>query len=274
MAGYGMLIDTTRCIGCKACTVACKQWNGNSTTLEQDKDHHGSYQNPERLYSKAWTIIEYREIGEGKDFSWNFNKKACMHCLHPACASVCPVGALHKTSAGPVRYDDWKCIGCRYCMMACPFEVPSFDWDKGLLEQPLIRKCILCYDRLYEPACAKACFSGAILYGERDKLIGEGEERIAKNPEKYLDHIYGKEEGGGTSILYLSSVPFEKIGLPDLASVHPTALTEKVMAGTLPFAAIWGTVLYGIYWLIKFRKDRMDKLENKEAGSSEGGKKA
>jgi formate dehydrogenase iron-sulfur subunit len=141
MAAYGMLIDETRCTGCRACQVACKQWNdlpGEQTT------NHGSYQNPSNLSAKTWSLIEFHEIEEGNAVGFYFIKRACMHCQHPACVSVCPVGALTKTANGPVVYDDTKCIGCRYCMAACPFGVPTFQWDTGLLGQPVVRKCTFC----------------------------------------------------------------------------------------------------------------------------------
>jgi formate dehydrogenase iron-sulfur subunit len=254
MSKYGMLIDTTLCIGCRGCSIACKQWNDLPAVATRQR---GTYQNPPALSASTWTNMEYREIERGDQVAWVFLKRACMHCEHPACASACPVGALRKTTEGPVIYDDRKCIGCRYCMIACPFGIPTFQWDKGLLAQPLIRKCHFCFDRLSQgmpPACAKTCPSGAIRFGERAQLIAEAEARIASNPAKYVNHVYGKEEVGGTAILYLAAVPFEQLGLPKLSSEPVPALSETVMSGTIPFALTWAAVLAGIYAVVRFRE--------------------
>ncbi len=254
MAKYGMLIDETRCTGCRGCQVACKQWND----LPGEETHNtGSYTNPPHLSAQTWNLIEYKEIDRGGQVGFFFLKRACMHCEHPACVSVCPVGALRKTPEGPVVYDDHKCIGCRYCMAACPFGIPKFDWQKGLLEGALIRKCTFCADRLSNgliPACAKTCPSKAITFGERDQLIVEAENRIRKNPDKYVNHVYGKEEAGGTSILYLSAVPFEQLGLPKLGPAPVTTLSEQVMEYTLPFAGVWLATLAGLAAVFKFRE--------------------
>jgi len=249
-----MLIDETRCTGCRACQVACKQWNdlpGETTR------NTGSYQNPPALSAKTWNLIEFREIETGDKVDWYFFKHACMHCEHPACVSVCPVGALQKTASGPVIYDDRKCIGCRYCMAACPFGIPTFDWDKGLLDHPVIRKCNFCVDRIsngLEPACAKTCPSKVIQFGERDALLAEAEARIAKNPSRYVNYVYGKTEAGGTSILYLSAVPFDQLGLPVLGPEPVTKRSETVMGYTLPFAAAWTAVLAGVWGLVRLRE--------------------
>ena len=140
-----------------------------------------------------------------------------MHCEHPACATACPLKALHKTEEGPVLYRADRCFGCRYCMLACPFEIPTFEWDQGMFAGPWIRKCTMCADRLSvgrEPACVQTCPTGALKYGQRDELLAYAHERIQKYPDKYLQHVYGEKEVGGTSVLYISHVPFEQLGLP------------------------------------------------------------
>jgi formate dehydrogenase iron-sulfur subunit len=254
MGKYAMLIDETRCTGCRGCQVACKQWND----LPGEKTRNtGSYTNPPALSAKTWSLIEFREIATSTRVGFYFLKRACMHCEHPACVSACPVGALRKTADGPVVYDDTKCIGCRYCMIACPFGVPAFDWEKGLLDAPVIRKCNFCIDRVSNgmlPACAKTCPSKVITFGERDKLIQEGEARIRQFPDRYVNHLYGKEEAGGTSILYLSSVPFEQLGLPRLGKSPVVLLSEQVMDYTLPFAGAWVATLAGLALIFKFRE--------------------
>lgn len=250
---YGMLIDETKCTGCRGCQVACKQWNDLPGEVTRNR---GSYTNPPALSAKTWNLIQYTEIETGGKAGFYFLKQACMHCEKPACASVCPVGALYKTPEGPVVYDDTKCIGCRYCMTACPFDIPSFEWSKGLLDQALIRKCNMCVDRVSNgliPACAKTCPSKAITFGERDKLIAQAEAQIQKYPDRYVNRVYGKNEVGGTSILYLSAIPFEQLGLPKLGTTPITTLSEQVMEYTLPFAAAWGATLTGLALLFRLR---------------------
>ena len=253
MVKYGMLIDATICMGCRGCSVACKQWNDLPGTKTRNT---GTYQNPPDLSASTWTNIEYREIETGDQVAWVFLKRACMHCEHPACVSACPVQALHKLDNGPVVYDAGKCIGCRYCMVACPFGIPKIDFNKLL---PEITKCTFCADRLdsgLPPACAKTCPAGAIRFGERDKLIAEAEARIAKNPAKYVNHVYGKAEAGGTSILFLSAVPFDQLGLPTLGPDPVPALSEQVaIFGTPTALATVAAVLGGVYWFTKRRME-------------------
>ena len=188
---YAMLFDASKCTACRGCQVACKQWNDLPGEVTKNT---GSYQNPPRLSADTWLVMEFHEVENGDGLKWGFRRTACMHCLEPACVSACPVGALHKTDEGPVHYDDDRCIGCRYCMLACPFDVPTFTWDKGLMEGAVIRKCNFCVDRLgsgLEPACAKTCPPGALVFGERDELIAEAHARIDAEPAKYVPHVYG-----------------------------------------------------------------------------------
>jgi ferredoxin len=133
----------------------------------------------------------------------------CMHCQDPACASACLVGALKKTALGPVTYDASKCIGCRYCLVACPFSVPRYEWTKLV---PFVKKCDMCGARQAQgqaPACVEACPVGASIVGWRDEILEEAERRILGD-SKYVKHIYGSEEAGGTSVFFISDVPFEK----------------------------------------------------------------
>ena len=249
--------DATKCIGCRGCQAACKQWYELPAEITRNR---GSYQNPPRLSAKTCTLIQFRELEGRNGLVWAFTKRQCMHCLEPACVSACPVGALHKTADGPVLYDDRKCIGCRYCMVACPFNVPKFEWNKGLLAEPVIRKCQFCFDRLaegMEPACVKACPTGALKYGDREALLAEAHARIRRYPDHYVNHVYGEHEAGGTSVLYLSSVPFEEVGLPKLPPKPLPSLSEEVMSGTVPFALGWSAVLAGVYWAVKRRNEGM-----------------
>jgi Fe-S-cluster-containing dehydrogenase component len=173
----------------------------------------------------------------------------CMHCLEPDCVSACPVGAWSKRPDGPVVYDDARCIGCRYCMNACPFGVPHFDWDKGVLDGALIHKCTMCTQRLdagQVPACVQTCPTDALAFGEREAMIKEAHARIAAHPDRYVNHVYGETENGGTSYLILSHVPHKQLGLPELGPKPVKEVSEAVMGVTIPFALGWTAVLTGI----------------------------
>lgn len=258
-----LLQDTTRCIGCRACQIACKQWN--QLPAEKTVFFAGpGYQNPKDLSAYTWTLITYNQVEQKGKFDWVFGRLICMHCAEPACASVCPVGALEKTQEGPVIYHAGRCIGCRYCMMACPFQVPKFQWDKAL---PLIQKCTMCADRIaagLEPACAKVCPTGAITFGEREKLIHEAERRIQSAPSEYIHHVYGKDEVGGTCVLHLSSVPFDILGYrTDLPEKPLVSFTDKAMKATPGVIVGLGIVLGAAYGIIK----RRIELQQEEEGN-------
>jgi formate dehydrogenase beta subunit len=241
-----MLYDTTLCIGCRACQTACKDWNGNPPEV----DESGLYDAPMELSADTWTIIQlYREGDE-----YSFSRLGCMHCVEPACASACPVHALEKTADGPVVYDPKRCIGCRYCMVACPFNVPRFEWDKVL---PEVKKCTFCTtegrNRLEQdlgPACADRCPTGALIWGMRGELLEEARQRLEENPDKYVDHIYGEDDIGGTSVMLLSDVDFEKVGYPMLGDAPVPKLSETLANIILPTALIGGAaVLTGLGYL-------------------------
>jgi formate dehydrogenase iron-sulfur subunit len=178
-----------------------------------------------------------------------------MHCLDPACVSACPVGALQKQDSGAVTYDASRCIGCRYCMVACPFGVPKFEWDEAL---PTICKCSMCADRQVQgmiPVCAGACPTGALMFGDRESLISEAMARVEKEPDRYVHHVYGLEEVGGTCWLYLSPVPFETLGFPDLETEPVTELSESVATlGTAGLAAGASALLAAAYLLFHRQK--------------------
>jgi len=242
-----ILYDSTLCIGCKACEAACAERWGlpyNDTIAAE-----------EQISAHKLTAIETH--GD------KYSRRLCMHCLEPACASVCPVGAIQKTKLGPVVYDPEKCMGCRYCLQACAFQVPSYEWASRL---PRMRKCDQCFERQSRgqpTACAAACPTGATKCGDRDALIAEARQRIAEKPGDYYSRIYGLNEVGGTSVFYLSAVPFEQIGLrTNVPQEALPALTWRVLELT-PDIVSTGTVLLGGIWWITNRRAEVAKAEGK-----------
>ena len=265
----GVLVDITRCIGCRSCQVACKSWND----LPADKsEFSNSWDNPEKLSANTWTKVNYYLIEEeGQKLKWRFVKRQCMHCLEPACKSACFTHSFVKTKEGAVIYKPTElnkdyCVGCRYCMIACPFGVPSFQWDKAF---PYVLKCRFCYDRMkedMEPACVSACLTGALKYGDRDELLAEAWERINTLPG-YVKHVYGEKEYGGTSWLYISDVPFDKIGFRTEAFGKPVttrsipSLTWDVLKWTPALFFGWGAVLTIMRAYTKRRAEHIEESE-------------
>lgn len=241
--GKGMLVDLTRCVGCGWCEKACQEWNHLARKADSPEGI-----SPE-LTADTWTAAQYHQFEEDGRPYRVFVKRQCMHCLHPACASACPVGALQRTESGAVVYDASRCIGCRYCMVACPFGIPKFEWDETL---PMICKCTFCADRQAQglaPACSSACPTGTLTFGDRQALIAEAEARILAAPDTYVAHIYGQEEVGGTSWLYLSPVSFEELGFPAVEPESVTGLSEAVATfGTAGIATSVTAVLAGAYY--------------------------
>jgi formate dehydrogenase iron-sulfur subunit len=252
MAVNALLIDTVRCTGCRGCQVACKQWNKRPAEKTEFFGGPG-YQNPADLSKDTWCLVTYNEVQIGDRFEWVFGKKQCMHCNIPGCATACPVGALEKLDSGPVIYHKEKCIGCRYCMLACPFVVPRFEYDSW---NPYITKCTMCYDRLQMgeiPACAKACPTGSVTFGERDALIREAKERIASNPSEYNHHIYGLEEAGGTCVLHISNVPFEELGYITDVPKQPLAERTELAMKSIPAVMVGLAVVLGASYRLRTR---------------------
>jgi len=236
----GLLLDTTRCIGCGACSLACKQRNKlppTSGDLLSDT-----------LSDKSFSVVNR----QGPRFA----RKLCMHCEVPSCASACPVAAFKKTPAGPVVYDENKCMGCRYCMLACPFGVPKYEWSKLL---PRVRKCDLCADRLAKglpTACAAACPTGATKFGSRAELLAEARARIAAEPARYFNHVYGAGEVGGTSVLVISDVSPKELGYKtDLVSEPPAMLTWEALRKIPNVVAMGSVLLGGIFWITNRREE-------------------
>ena len=282
------LIDIANCIGCRACQVACKQWNekdGEQTSLESDL----GFQNPATLSAKTYTLIAFHEMENAASpggVESAFVMQRCLHCLEPGCVSACPTTALHRQPDGPVSYDVDKCIGCRYCQLACPWDVPTSEWNS---HAPKISKCTHCADRIEQPvpiafngqalssdenkrfsgtiatpACVKACPADALLYGTREEMLAVAHKRIAARPDKYVNHVYGEKELGGTSVLYISRVPFEKLGFPTYGEKPFPAFTKTAL-GAVPPAVIGVGALLGASYAF-FRK-RVQKVADEAAAS-------
>jgi formate dehydrogenase iron-sulfur subunit len=235
---YGILFDVSLCIGCKACMEACQQSHGQPLNES------------EVLSANNLTVVKPKIFNDTEIYY----RQLCMHCETPSCASVCPVGAFTKTPEGPVIYADDKCIGCRYCMVACPFDVPKYQWDKSL---PLVKKCDMCYNRITQgqpTACAEACPTEATVFGNREDLIRIARERIQNEPDKYKPYIYGLTEAGGTSVLLISHVDLEEIGfkIKNYQQDFPQ-YTWQVMREIPNVVVFGGVFLYGLWWIINRR---------------------
>ncbi len=244
---YGMLYDSTKCIGCKSCMVACKRVNG----LLPELDENGIYDEPIDLSSKTKTIIKLYKDDEISAFV----KRQCMHCVDPACVSACPVRAMNKDEkTGIVYWRADRCIGCRYCMVACPFEVPKFEWEKPF---PKIVKCDMCRDTYLKEkgttACADVCPTSAITFGYRNELLEEAKRRVKEDPKRYSKHIYGEKEAGGTGVLYLTGplVSFEKLGLPKISAQSPAEYSERIHHGIYRTLVPPFLTVGALYFLLK-----------------------
>ncbi len=253
MALKALLQDNTRCIGCRACQVACKVWMGNRPVRTSFFAGAG-YQNPRDLDAETYTVITYAEVAQDGRLDWVFGRLLCMHCNEPACVSACPVAALEKLPTGPVVWHESRCIGCRYCQLACPFLIPKFEWTKAV---PKIRKCTMCSDRVeagLHPACAQVCPTGAITFGDREAMIAEAERRIASAPSHYVHRVYGKDEVGGTCVLHLSSVPFDRLGYQDNLPKQPMWTYTYWAMKAIPSVVVGlGLVLGGITAVVRRR---------------------
>lgn len=235
----GMLIDTTRCVGCQTCEVACSESNHLD---EQTGSPEPGKIRP--LDETKFTVVNAYNTSKGEIYV----KKQCMHCSQAACAAACLTKAMHKTEEGPVVWDGKKCMGCRYCMVSCPFEIPKFEYHSA---NPKIQKCTMCFERLVEgkiPACAENCPAEAIQFGTRRELLHEARKRIVENPDVYVDHIYGEHEAGGTGVLYLSSVPFNELGFnTSLQKSSYPELSKGFLYGVPSVFVLWPALLLGLY---------------------------
>ena len=245
MKSMAILTDVTMCIGCEECVAACERtyrtgadapyrWQGDATGLS----------------STRWTTLVDTEEGR-------FVRLYCRHCLDPSCAAACPVGALERTPEGPIVYDPVICMGCRYCMLACPFSITRYEWSSPT---PRVRKCLLCHQKissgeLDQPACTAACPTGATIFGEREALLEEARRRIREHPERYIDHIWGEHEIGGTSVLYISDVDLHEAGWPRELGYEARPVLARNVLHTVPYTFVGvAAAMYGVHWTFERRQ--------------------
>lgn len=241
---YGVLVDTTRCIGCGTCEYVCAEAHGLPEPDTEDKH--------KQLSETRLTVNRSYETSKGQVNV----KRQCMHCVQPACASACLTQAMHKDASGPVVWRSSKCMGCRFCMVSCPFDVPKFEYHSAV---PRIVKCDLCATRLkdgQQPACVENCPAEALAFGKRSDLLETAKRRIAENPDRYVPHIYGESEAGGTSYLYLASVPFEELGF-------------NTDVGDTPYPMLTTGFLYGVPFVLTLMPALLLALSNATRRRSE-----
>jgi formate dehydrogenase iron-sulfur subunit len=222
----GVLVDTTRCIGCRACEQACSVEHGNYVPDVANDDAFAAERQPS---IRQWTVVNRYDTDVGEVFV----KKQCMHCWQPACAAACLTNAMYKTRKGPVIWRSGKCMGCRYCMVSCPYNIPKFEYDEW---NPKIQKCTMCSDRIengLKPACVEACPTDALMFGKKRDLMEIARTRLYSHPTRYVRKIYGEHEVGGTGWLYLSAAPFEQLGF-------------RTDLGTTPYPEFTRDFLYGV----------------------------
>jgi formate dehydrogenase iron-sulfur subunit len=238
--GYAVLVDTTRCVGCRNCETVCAEANG---LPEPDVMDDSVLEAVRKTSETQWSVINRFDTDKGEFFV----KRQCMHCVLPACASACLTKAMKKTDEGPVVWRENKCMGCRFCMVSCPFDMPKFEYNSA---NPKIQKCRMCWERLKEgqiPVCVENCPAEALTFGKRSEMIAEARRRIVVESGSYVDHIYGEHEVGGTGFLYLSAVPFEQIGFrTDLGSLAYPKLTQDFLYGVPIVLTLWPAFLLAL----------------------------
>lgn len=236
-----ILCDVNRCTACEKCVQACTESNNLPAELPAERAHS------DHLSSRRFVSLV--EVGPDA-----FARKSCLHCLEPACVDACLVGAIRKTPEGPVVYDADKCIGCRYCMLACPLSIPRYEWDKRL---PFMAKCTMCSERVQEgeqPMCVEACPNGALSFGDRDTLLATAHRRIEAEPGAYVQKVFGEHDVGGTCVLYISPVPLTELGWPTtIGDKSLAAFTWPVMSKTPALALTVGGCLSALTWIIQRR---------------------
>ena len=250
---YGILYDSTRCVGCQSCEIACANQYG--LTEPEDYPQPGVIRKTDE---QRRLVINSFNTSKGEQYM----RMACNHCNNPACASACLTKAMYKTDEGPVIWRENKCMGCRSCMISCPYDIPKFEYDSP---NPKIQKCRMCYELIQEggmPACVENCPAEALLFGKRRDLIEIARQRIYADPETYHHAIYGEHEVGGTGVLYLAAVPFEELGLrTDLGTTAYPEFSKTFLYSVPAVLILWPAFLLGLNNSFNERKRNRDKEE-------------
>jgi Fe-S-cluster-containing dehydrogenase component len=252
---FGMLYDSTLCIGCRNCEFACADANGLPDPVSDDDEAFAQHR---KTSETQWSVINRYEMDDGEEV---FVKNQCMHCVQPACGSACLTKAMLKTEKGPVIWRGSKCMGCRFCMISCPFDMPKFEYDSP---NPRLQKCRMCWERLQAgeiPACVEDCPEDAIVFGKRRELLDIAKTRIYQNPEKYVHHIYGEHEVGGTGWFYLSPIPFEKLGFRTDLGTEPYPQMTREFLYSVPLVL----TLFPAFLLAVSNATKRNKSENEES---------
>jgi len=266
----GCLVDLTRCVGCRKCEHACSEVN-SLPAPERPNCNCTIFEKNRRPDHKAFTVVNRYftgKIDECNKPAPAYAKVQCMHCQDPACVSACIVGALTKEENGSVKYDVTKCIGCRYCMVACPFEIPAYEYHDPIT--PRVMKCTFCYDRISKdggiPGCVTICPTEALTFGKRETILKLAKKRLKENPGKYIDHVYGEKEVGGTSWLYIASVPFEKVNLPVLPENPLPKLSETIQHSL--FSYLWSPIaLFGVLGAFMYKSNKVVEEPQNKGGA-------
>lgn len=264
----GCLVDTTLCIGCRQCEAACNTRN-RLPKPDQPFTDRTVFRQARRPTETTYTVVNEYPGSPSPDQSetrQTYAKIQCMHCLTPSCVSACIVGAMSKSSDGAVVYNPDICLGCRYCQVACPFEIPAYEFQEPL--KPVVRKCQFCTDREKgvgaNPACAAACPTEALVFGKRAELVTLARERLDKRPDRYINYIYGEKELGGTSWLYLAGRPTAEIKLLPMPDTAPAQLTEAIQHGIFKYG-ILPIAFYGLLGGVMWYNHRREGVENSES---------
>lgn len=267
---YALLFDSTLCVGCRSCELACESEHHLGRSGDEIFEGRPA-EDARALAPDVFTYVTFHQI-EADPSTAAFGKVQCMHCIEPACVSSCPVNALEKTAAGPVIWHEDLCLGCRYCMMACPFLVPRFEWDS---RNPRIRKCDMCYERLLKgepPACVAACPTGALKLGKRESLLEEAHRRIEQRPRRYVHRVYGEHEAGGTNFLHLAGRPFEELGYRRNLPLRSYREYTRPAMAAIPYVLNGLAILLGaITWVANRRRAIAEAGADERSLTEEGG---
>lgn len=260
---YSVLFDATLCIGCRKCEWACNDHNGLPNEPFASFEDKSVFDEVRNMTTDQYTVVNRFDIAEyGQPI---YVKKQCMHCSQPACATACLTKAMKKTEEGPIIWRGNKCMGCRFCMLSCPFDIPKFEYDSA---NPRITKCTMCYDRILEgekPACVAMCPTEAIIFEKRSVLLDEAKRRIFTEPDKYVNSVFGDGEAGGTNWLYISPVPFDKIGFKKDMSLEAYNEPTKGFLYSVPFVFIlWPAMLLGLYNATKDKQQVNEGVDSNE----------